>query len=317
MAQYIVGRLVAAVPVVLGVTIVVFLLVQLVPGDIAQMMLGPDSTVEDVDALRKEFGLDRPLPIQYLKWLSRVVRGDLGNSYDLKVPVAKLIVERLGKTLILGVTSLVISTTVGLIVGVISAVWRRSLFDRIGMVVALFGSSMPSFWIGILLILVFSLRLRWFPVGGMYSVRATEKHLSDLAYHLVLPAISLASSAMAIVARMTRSSILDVLGQYYITTARAKGLRRSRVILVHALRNALLPVVTVVGLQFGGMLGGAVLTEAVFSWPGLGRQLFHSISTRDLPTIQGGILVIAVGFVLTNLIVDILYAYLDPRIRFD
>ncbi len=308
-------RCLAAVPVVFGVTLIVFLLIQLVPGDAARSILGPKATPDALIALRKELGLDEPLPIQYLKWLSRLVQGDLGKSLELRVPVTGLILARLQNTLILGVAALTLSTTVGLIVGVISAVRPHSLFDRIGMVMALFGNSMPAFWIGMLLLLTFSLHFRWFPVGGMYSARATEKTLLDLGHHLVLPAISLGSLAVATVARMTRSCMLEVLRANYVRTARAKGLSEYRVVLVHALRNALLPVVTVVGLQFGIMLGGAVLTETVFSWPGLGRQLFNAISARDLPLTQGSMLVLAIGFVLINLVVDILYAYLNPRIR--
>ena len=315
MTQYIVRRLFAVIPVLLGVTIVVFLLIQLVPGDIAGMLLGPEATPDDIAALRRELGLDQPLPVQYLKWLGGVLRGDLGRSIEFKVPVTEMVMERLRNTLILGTAAITFSTIVGLIVGVISAVKPHSVFDRVGMVIALFGNSMPAFWIAILLILFFAFRLRWFPIGGMYSLRADEKTLPDLLHHLILPAISLGSLAMATVARMTRSCMLDVLRQEYIITARAKGLAAYRVIVVHGLRNALLPVVTVVGLQFGAILGGAVLTETVFSWPGVGRQLFRAISTRDLPLIQGGILVLAAGFVMVNLVVDITYAFLDPRIR--
>jgi len=315
MTQYILRRILESIPVLLGVTIVVFLLMQLVPGDIAFMILGPEASADEIEALREELGLNQPLPVQYFKWLGGVLQGDLGKSIEFKEPVTALVFERLKNTLILGVAALTISTSVGLIIGIVSAVRPHSFFDRAGMVVALFGNSMPAFWIAMLLILFFGLRLRWFPVGGMYSPRATEETFADLARHLVLPAISLGSLSMAVVARMTRSCMLDVLKADYVITARAKGLRGHNVILLHALRNALLPVVTVVGLQFGAILGGAVLTETVFAWPGLGRQLYRAISTRDLPLIQGGILLLAVGFVLINLLVDILYVFLDPRVR--
>ena len=314
MLHYLLKRSLMAVPVLLGVTVIVFMLIQLVPGDIARSILGPKATAEALAELRTELGLDLPLPVQYYRWLSGLLRGNMGISLELRYPVSELILQKLRNTLILGVAALTLSTVVGLTVGVVSAVWRYSLFDRLSMVIALFGNSMPAFWIGMLLLLAFSWRLRWFPVGGMYSVRATQKSILDLAHHLVLPAVSLGSLAMATVARMTRSCMLEVLKADYVRTARAKGLDEYRVIVVHALRNALLPVVTVVGLQFGIMLGGAVLTETVFSWPGLGRQLFCAISSRDLPLIQGSMLVLAVGFVLINLIVDLLYAYLDPRI---
>ncbi len=314
LGRYVLRRLLSIVPVILGVTIVVFLLIKLVPGDVASVLLGPEATPVEIEALRKALGLDEPLQVQYFRWLGSAIQGDLGDSIEYRVPVQALIFGRLGNTLILTLTALFLSTSVGVTIGVISATRQHSFFDRIGMLVALFGNSMPAFWLGMLLILTFSLRLSWFPVGGMYSIRGDEG-LLDLAHHLVLPAIALGSLSMAIIARMTRSCMLDVLTQDYVWVARAKGLKEHTVVLVHALRNALPPVATVVGLRFGTMLGGAVLTEIVFSWPGVGRQLYQAISTRDLPVIQGGILLIALGFVFINLMVEILNAYLDPRVR--
>ena len=314
LGRYVLRRLLSIVPVILGVTIVVFLLIKLVPGDVASVLLGPEATPVEIEALRKALGLDEPLQVQYFRWLGSAIQGDLGDSIEYRVPVQALIFDRLGNTLILTLTALFLSTSVGVTIGVISATRQHSFFDRIGMLVALFGNSMPAFWLGMLLILTFSLRLSWFPVGGMYSIRGDEG-LLDLAHHLVLPAIALGSLSMAIIARMTRSCMLDVLTQDYVWVARAKGLKEHTVVLVHALRNALPPVATVVGLRFGTMLGGAVLTEIVFSWPGVGRQLYQAISTRDLPVIQGGILLIALGFVFINLMVEILNAYLDPRVR--
>lgn len=314
MTYYILRRLVQAVPVMLGVTILVFLLIKLVPGDVAAILLGPEASPEAIEELHKALGLDQPLYIQYLRWLGGAIQGDLGKSIEYKMPVQELIFSRLGNTLILTLSALFLSTTIGITIGVISAARQYSLFDRVGMLIALFGNSMPAFWIGMILILAFSLGLGWFPVGGMYSIRGGGG-LLDLGHHLVLPAIALGSLSMAIIARMTRSSLLDVLGQDYIRTARSKGLREHGVITKHAMRNAMLPVITVVGLRLGTMLGGAVLTEVVFSWPGVGRQLFQAISTRDLPVIQGGVLLIALGFVLINLAVDIVSAYIDPRVR--
>ena len=250
-------------------------------------LFGPEATPVEIEALHKSLGLDEPLQVQYFRWLGSAIPGDLGDF---------------------------LSTSVGVTIGVISATRQHSFFDRIGMLVALFGNSMPAFWLGMLLILTFSLRLSWFPVGGMYSIRGDEG-LLDLAHHLVLPAITLGSLSMAIIARMTRSCMLDVLTQDYVWSARAKGLKEHTVVLLLALRNALPSVATVVGLRFGTMLGGAVLTEIVFSWPGVGRQMYQAISTRDLPVIQGGILLIALGFVFINLMVEILNAYLDPRVR--
>ena len=312
MSLYIARRLIQAIPVVMGVTVVVFLLIQLVPGDPAATLLGPEATQAEIQELRTMLGLDQPLPVQYFRWLGGVLQGDFGTSIEFRRPVAELMWARLQNTLILAGAALTVATVLGVLIGVLSAVRPRSLIDRLGMLIALLGNSMPAFWIGILLLLLFALQLRWFPVGGMYSLRGGGGAL-DLLRHLVLPAITLGMLAVATIARMTRSCMLDVIKQDYVRTAKAKGVRYWTVVFRHAFRNALLPVVTVIGLQLGYMLGGAVLTETVFSWPGVGLQLFRAISTRDLPLIQGGILLIAVGFVLINLLVDILYAYLDPR----
>jgi ABC-type dipeptide/oligopeptide/nickel transport system permease component len=229
--------------------------------------------------------------------------------------VSTLVLARFRNTAILTVASVLISCSVGLTAGVVSATKPYSIFDRLSMVLALFGNSMPAFWLGLVLILAFSLGLGWFPVSGMQSVRGAGGTL-DLLHHLILPAITLGGATTAVVARLTRSSMLEVIRQDYVRTARAKGLDESRVVLAHALRGALLPVVTVVGLQVGLLLGGAILTETVFSWPGVGLQLYRAISTRDIPLIQGSVLLIAVTFVFINLLVDVLYAWLDPRIRY-
>ncbi len=314
MFVYVVRRLIQTIPVLLGVSLVVFFLLQLVPGDIASTLLGPEASQVEVEALQARLGLDQPVAVQYWRWLRSAVQGDLGISLETGVPVAALVMDRLRNSLILVVTAMTLATVVGVIVGVVSAVRPGSLFDRAGMLFVLFGNSMPAFWLGILLILAFSLELRWFPVSGMYSIRG-DRGLLDLLHHLVLPSVTLGILSMAIVARMTRSGMLEVLSQDYVRTARAKGLRQSRIVAGHALRNALLPVVTVVGLQFGYSLGGAVLTETVFAWPGLGYQLFRAIASRDLPVVQGSLLIIASAFVLINVAVDALYSVLDPRIR--
>jgi len=313
--RYVANRIALAVPVVLGISIVVFLMLKLVPGDPAIALLGPQAEPRDIEILRRAWGLDRPIPEQYVTWLGHVVRGDLGLSLEQRVPVTDLVLTRFKNTAILTLASVFISCALGLTAGVISATRPRSIFDRLTMVVALFGNSMPAFWLGLVLILAFSLGLGWFPVSGMQSIRG-EGGLLDLLHHLILPAITLGGATTAIVARLTRSSMLEVIGQDYVRTARAKGLYERRVVLSHALRNALLPVVTVVGLQVGFLLGGAVLTETVFSWPGVGLQLFRAISTRDIPLIQGSVLLIAVTFVFINLLVDVTYALLDPRIRY-
>lgn len=315
MGRYAANRIALALPVVLGISIVVFLMLKLVPGDPAIALLGPQAEPRDIEILRRAWGLDRPIPEQYLTWLGHVVRGDLGLSLEQRVPVVDLVLTRFKNTAILTLASVFISCVLGLTAGVVSATRPRSIFDRLTMVLALFGNSMPAFWLGLVLILAFSLGLGWFPVSGMQSIRG-EGGLLDLLHHLILPAITLGGATTAIVARLTRSSMLEVIRQDYVRTARAKGLYERRVILSHALRNALLPVVTVVGLQVGFLLGGAILTETVFSWPGVGLQLFRAISTRDIPLIQGSVLLIAVTFVFINLLVDVTYALLDPRIKY-
>jgi len=313
--RYVVHRLALAVPVLLGISVVVFLMLKLIPGDPAVALLGPQAEPRDIEMLRRAWGLDRPVHEQYLTWLGHVLRGDLGLSLEQRLPVAHLVLTRFKNTVILTVASVLLSLALGLTAGVVSATRPRSVFDRLTMVAALFANSMPAFWLGLVLIFIFSLRLGWFPVSGMYSIRG-EGGIVDLLHHLVLPAVTLGGATTAIVARLTRSSMLEVIRQDYVRTARAKGLVERRVVLGHALRNALLPVVTVVGLQVGFLLGGAVLTETVFSWPGVGLQLYRAISTRDIPLIQGSVLLIAVTFVVINLAVDLLYALLDPRIRY-
>jgi ABC-type dipeptide/oligopeptide/nickel transport system permease component len=313
--RYVANRIALALPVLLGISIVVFLMLKLVPGDPATALLGPQAEPRDIEMLRRAWGLDRPIYAQYLTWLGHVLRGDLGLSLEHRVPVWELVLTRFRNTAILTIASVLLSCAMGLTAGVISATRPRSLFDRLTMVLALFGNSMPAFWLGLVLIFAFSLSLGWFPVSGMRSIRE-EGGLFDLLHHLILPAITLGGATTAIVARLTRSSMLEVIRQDYVRTARAKGLFEGRVVLGHALRNALLPVVTVVGLQVGFLLGGAVLTETVFSWPGVGLQLFRAISTRDIPLIQGSVLLIAVTFVFINLLVDLAYAALDPRIRY-
>jgi peptide/nickel transport system permease protein len=315
MQRYVLGRLLLALPVLLGVSIVVFLMIKLVPGDPAYAILGPQAQPQDVQQLRQALGFDQPLPVQYWRWLSRALQGDLGRSLELREPVVDLVLSRFKNTLILTACSMLISLAVGLSAGIVSATRQYSWLDRLTMVLALFGNSMPAFWLGLVLILIFSLGLGWFPTGGMYSLRGSGGP-GDLLSHLVLPAVTLGGASTAIIARLTRSSMLEVIRQDYVKAARAKGLAERSVIWRHALKNALLPVVTVVGLQTGFLLGGAVLTETVFSWPGVGFQLFRAIAARDIPLIQGGVLLIAVTFVFINLLVDVLYAYLDPRIRY-
>lgn len=315
MKRFLLSRVLSIVPVLFGVSLVVFSMLQILPGDPATVLLGPDASPADIAALRASLGLDRPLPEQYVRWVSRAVQGDLGRSIELRQPVTALLGERFRNTVALAAAAVCFSAALGLLTGVVSATRQYSLFDRLSMLLALFGNSMPSFWLGLILIFVFSLQLGWLPSGGMGSARGDGGPF-DLLRHLILPAITLGSVSAAIVARLTRAAMLEVIRQDYILTARAKGLSDRIVIYKHALRNALLPVVTVLGLQVGYLLGGAVITETVFAWPGVGLQMYRAILSRDLPLIQGGVLLIATTFVLINLVVDVLYAFLDPRIRY-
>jgi peptide/nickel transport system permease protein len=316
MRAYVFGRLIAAVPVLLGVSVVIFLLMKLIPGDAAQVLAGPSATRDEVELIREDLGLNEPLHVQYGKWLARAVRGDLGRSIELRAPVTTMVLERFKNTAILASASMLLAVVVGVSAGVISATQPLSAFDRLAMIGALFGNSMPTFWLGLVLILVFSLGLGLFPSNGMYDIRSGSSGFVDLLHHLVLPSITLAGVSAAILARVTRSSMLEVINREYVTTARAKGLNDSRVIWGHALKNAMLPVVTVMGVQMGYLLGGSILVETVFSWPGLGLQLFRAISSRDLPLVQGGVMLVSAIFVFLNLAIDVLYAFLDPRVRY-
>jgi peptide/nickel transport system permease protein len=302
---YLVRRLGLIIPTLLGVTVVVFLLVRLIPGDPARLIAGIQAQEEEVARIRIELGLTRPLHVQYGIFLRRLARGDLGLSAVTRVPVVEEVASRMRATVLLALCSIVLAAVVGMAAGIVSATRQYSLLDYLVMSVALFGVSIPVFWLGLMLMLLFSVYLHWLPAGGYGGPQ-----------HLVLPSIALSAFSVAIIARMTRSSLLEVFGQDYIRTARAKGLHHQIVILKHALKNALIPILTVIGLQFGALLGGAILTETTFAWPGLGRLLVSAISSRDYPVIQGIVLVFAAIFALVNLAVDLLYAYVDPRIHY-
>ncbi|HEU5196607.1 MAG TPA: ABC transporter permease [Methylomirabilota bacterium] len=315
MRRYLARRLLLLVPVLGGVSVVIFLVLHLSPGDPAEIMLGSQATKEDLARLREQMGLNEPLPVQYVHWLGHVLRGDLGRSLWMKRPVLPEVLQRLKATLLLTLTALVLSTIGGLALGVASAAWPRSLLDRTSAVASLFGASMPSFWLGIVLMVVFALWLGWLPASGMFAPYGGGD-ARDLAAHLILPALTLAAASVTIVARLTRSTMLETLGQDYIRTARAKGVAEGLVVLRHGLKNALIPIVTVIGVQAGYLLGGAVLTETVFAWPGVGTLMVQGILARDFPLVQGCVLVVALSFALINLAVDLLYAWLDPRIRY-
>jgi peptide/nickel transport system permease protein len=314
--RYLARRLLLVAPVLLGVSIVVFMVLHLSPGDPAEIMLGPQATTEDLARLRVELGLTEPLPVQYARWLGHVAEGDLGRSLWMKRPVLGEVLTRFKATLILTGTALLLSTAGGIALGVASAARPNSLLDRLSAVASLFGVSMPAFWLGIVLMVIFALWLGWLPASGMFAPYGGGGP-ADLLLHLVLPAVTLAAASITIVARLTRSTMLETLGQDYIRTARAKGVVERGVVLRHGLRNALIPIVTVVGVQAGYLLGGAVLTETVFAWPGVGTLMVQGILARDFPLVQGCVLVVALSFVLVNLGVDLLYVWLDPRIRYD
>ena len=316
MRRYVVRRLLLLVPVLLGVSIIIFMVLHLSPGDPAEIMLGSQATQADLERLRVELGLTQPLYIQYVHWLGLVVRGDLGRSIWMKRPVLGEVLERFKATLVLTGAGLLLSTVVGLAFGIASAVRPNSLLDRASAVASLFGASMPVFWLGIVLMVLFALWLGWLPASGMYAPYGGGD-LRDLLAHLTLPAFTLAAASVTIIARLTRSTMLETLGQDYIRTARAKGVVERAVVLRHGLKNALIPIVTVVGVQAGYLLGGAVLTETVFAWPGVGTLMVQGILARDFPLVQGCVLVVALSFVVINLIVDLLYAWLDPRIHYE
>lgn len=306
MIGYILKRLAMLIPVLLGVTVVSFSLLQIVPGDPAVLLAGEDANPEFIEAVRKEYGFDQPLYVQYFRFISHAVQGDFGISIRNREPVVNLLMQRFSFTVQLSFLSILIAACIGLIAGVVSATRQYSIFDNLSMMGALFGISMPIFWLGLLLMLVFSVTLRWFPAGGTGGLK-----------YLILPAIALGAASAAVIARMTRASMLEVIRQDYIRTARANGLREWVVIYKHALKNAMIPVITVFGLEFGYMLGGAVLTETVFSLPGVGRLMVEGIFQRDYPVVQGSMLLVATTFVLVNLLTDIAYAFFDPKIRYE
>ncbi|MFB9326042.1 ABC transporter permease [Paenibacillus aurantiacus] len=334
MLNYTVRRLLMLIPVLLGMTIIVFAIIHAIPGDPADVILGEKASPESKAALRQELKLDEPLYIQYGDYLKKLVTGDLGTSIKTKEPIAKEIWPYLAATLELTIVAMALAVFVGVNAGIISAWKHNSWFDYLCMLIALIGVSMPIFWIGLMEQWIFALKLHWLPSIGRMNPRdpidaVTNLYVIDAMIagrwdqvwtaikHLILPGIALGTIPMAIIARMTRSSMLEVLRSDYIRTARSKGLSQFWVIYRHALRNAFIPVLTIIGLQTGLLLGGAVLTETIFAWPGIGRYIFEAISSRDYPVIQSGILIIAFIFVMINLLIDLLYAAVDPRISYE
>lgn len=350
MTGYIIRRFLSVPPTLLGVTLVIFLLMRLIPGDPAIAMLGEHASTENVERIREQLGLNRPLFLdrealergdyggffdsQFVRLLGRLIRLDLGKSIHRRIPIANELKLRFPATVELAMVSMVLAIMVGVPAGIASAARRNSLLDGVSMVGSLIGVSMPIFWLGLMEIMLFAVFLDWLPVGGRLThdieletvtrlmlvdsiITSNWPALRDVVEHLAMPALALATIPMAIIARMTRSSMLDVLREDYIRTATAKGLRERTVLARHALRNALLPVVTIIGLQTGSLLAGAILTETIFSWPGIGKWVYDAILGRDYPVVQGGTLLIAFVFVLANLLVDLSYAFLDPRIQYE
>lgn len=331
---YIIKRLIGLLPVLLGITLLVFCFLHLIPGDPAVVLLGERATPEQLAALREKLGLNQPLPLQYLTFLRDLLRLDFGTSMISGIPIADELRSRFPATLELSVAAMLVALLLGIPAGIVAAVRKNSWLDNLMMTGSLLGVSVPVYWLGLLLIYLFAINLPWFPPSGRISVEAGFNFqpvtgfyvidavlrlnlatLQDVLAHLVLPALTLGTIPLAILARITRSAMLEVLSQDYIRTAKAKGVSASGVILKHALKNALLPISTIIGLQFGTLLGGAILTETIFAWPGVGSWIYEGILARDYPVVQGGVFFVAIAFVLINLLVDLSYALIDPRIQ--
>ncbi len=334
MFSYIMKRLLQLIPVLLGMTFIVFMIIRAIPGNPAQIILGQQATKEAVEALTIKLGLDNPWYIQYFHYLGGILKGDLGESMKTRMPVTDEIFPYLAATFELALFAIIIAVVVGINAGIISAWFQNSWFDYTAMIFALIGVSMPIFWLGLMGQWIFALELGWLPVTGREAVRDPVNAITNIFVidtiiqgrfdqlgvvlkHLILPGLALATIPMAIIARMTRSSMLEVMRSDYIRTARAKGQKMFWVVYKHALKNAIIPVLTIIGLQMGMLLGGAILTETIFAWPGIGRYIYDAIGSRDYPVIQSGILIVAFIFVMINLIVDLLYGLIDPRIKYD
>ena len=304
MIKYIGRRILMMIPILLAVTFIVFTLMYITPGNPAELMLGQNATPETVAELEKELGLDRPFLVRYFDYLFDLLHLDMGTSYTTKEPVMTRIWNCVPYTLELAAISILLAAIIGTPIGIISATKQYTAFDNVTMIFALVGISMPVFWIGILLILMFSVKLQWLPSSGWGSIQ-----------EMILPAITVAAQSIAVICRMTRSSMLEVIRQDYIRTVRAKGQTEYKIIICHALRNALIPIVTVIGLQFGALLGGAIMAETIFAIPGLGRLMIDAIKQRDYPVVQGSVLFVAITFSLVNLLIDVIYGFIDPKIR--
>ncbi len=332
MRKFILKRLLSLIPTLLGISILVFFMIHLIPGDPAEMMLGERASESALREVREQLGLDKPLYVQYGKFLGRLLQADLGRALRTNEKITTEIRERFPATVELSICAIIIATVLGMFAGIISATRQYSIFDYVSMVASLIGVSMPIFWLGLVLMIIFSVNLAWLPLSGRLSyyiqletitnfyvidsiITQNWTALKDVLWHLILPAFTLSTIPMATISRITRSSMLEVLRQDYIRTARAKGLSLWAVHYVHALKNALIPIITVIGLQFGILLGGAILTETIFAWPGIGLWILNGVYARDFNAVQGGTMFIAMVFVSINLVVDILYAWANPRIK--
>lgn len=333
MLRYIAKRLLDLLPVLLGITLLVFLFLQLIPGNPAVVLLGPRATPDQIAALQEQLGLNQPLPLQYLAFLGKLLRFDLGRSIISGIPITQEIARRWTATFELSVAAMIVAMLLGIPAGIVAAVRKNGWLDNIAMSASLLGVSMPVYWLGLLLIYLFAVNLGWLPPSGRIGISTNLQPITgfyvldallqfdfaalrDVLAHLILPAVTVGTIPLAIIARITRSAMLEVLSQDYIRTARAKGVLERWVVMKHALKNALLPVVTIIGLQFGTLLSGAILTETIFSWPGIGSWIYEGILARDYPVVQGGVVFVAIVFVLINLLVDLSYAFLDPRIQY-
>lgn len=314
MGTYIIRRLINLIPTLLVVAIIIFLITRIIPGDPASIMLGPQASVDEISKLRKELGLDDPFYLQFFSYITDLLQLNLGYSYTYSSPVIDLIAERFPNTIILAFAALAFSLLIGIPAGILAAIKQNKITDYIVMLVSLVGVSIPIFWLGIMLVLLFSVNLGWLPATGMATF---NDGFIPFIKHLVLPALALSTIPMATFARITRSSMLEVISQDYIKTARSKGIKDYLVIWKHAFKNALIPILTVLGMQVSNLLGGAVLTETIFSWPGMGRLIVDAIDKRDFVVVQGTVIFIAFLFVLINLIVDILYKIVNPKVSFD
>ena len=313
MLKYFIKRIFQVIPVLFLCSIIIFSLIRLIPGNPALILAGPDALPEQIETLTRELGLDKPIIIQYFIWISNVLMGDFGNSIINGYPVVKLIGIKFFATLELAISGLIISLLISFPLGILSAIKRNSIIEKFTTVFVALGQAVPTFWLGILLVLFFSIKLRWLPPSG----RIEFSQNPEIAFKLIiLPAFTLGVYTASVLTRFLKTSVLEILNSDYVMTARAKGLSEWTVIIRHVIKNALIPFVTVLGLQFGAFLGGSVVTESIFDWPGLGRLMLQSIHTRDYPVLQGTILVVVFGFVIVNLLIDLLYSFLDPKIRY-